>query len=66
MDYSFGVQFGPDSLAGDIGSLVPGGVFVFGGCSGVVEYPPGFVFDPHLAPIDQWPYDRMRVPAARW
>jgi hypothetical protein len=61
MGYGFSEQLGPDdSRAGDIGSLVPGHVNAFGGCSGrgsVVQFPPGFVEDPNVAPIDQYPFD---------
>ncbi len=60
MGYGFNVFAGPASLAGAIGSLVPGFVSVAGGCGGrasVIQYPPGFVFDAHKAPIDQWPFD---------
>jgi hypothetical protein len=60
MGYGFTVFAGPDRLAGAIGSLVPGSVSVGGGCDGrasVIEYPPGFVFDPSKASIDQWPFD---------
>jgi hypothetical protein len=65
MGYGFSVSAGPDRPGGAIGSLVPGSVSVGGGCNGrasVIEYPPGFVFDPNKAPIDQWPFDLCNSP----
>jgi hypothetical protein len=41
-------------------SGIPLGLEVFGFCRGipdVIQYPPGYVDDPNLAPIDRYPYD---------